>query len=85
MAPKHSEDFKREAVRIATHSGLARRQVASDLGVGLSNLWQVDAGLFKRTSCRRGRGTAPREWALAQRAPYSAGGEGSAKVEAFGK
>ncbi|MBQ4823957.1 hypothetical protein J4729_05255 [Leisingera sp. HS039] len=30
MAPKHSDDFKREAVRIATSSGLTRRQVASE-------------------------------------------------------
>nr|WP_157115672.1 IS3 family transposase [Ketogulonicigenium robustum] len=44
MAPKHSEDFKRDAVRIATHSGLTRRQVASDLGVGFSTLgkWMRD-------------------------------------------
>ena len=44
MAPKHNEDFKREAVRIATHSGLTRRQVASDLGVGFSTLgkWMRD-------------------------------------------
>ncbi len=44
MAPKHSEDFKREAVRIATHSGLTRRQAASGLGVGFSTLgkWRRD-------------------------------------------
>jgi len=44
MAAKHSDDFKREAVRIATHSGLTRRQVASDLGVGFSTLgkWMRD-------------------------------------------
>jgi transposase len=35
---KHSEEFKREAVRIALTSGLSRRRVASDLGVGLSTL-----------------------------------------------
>ena len=35
---KHTEDFKREAVRIALSSGLSRRRVASDLGVGLSTL-----------------------------------------------
>jgi putative transposase len=35
---KHTEDFKREAVRIALSSGLSRRRVASDLGVGLSRL-----------------------------------------------
>ena len=38
MAAIHSEEFKRDAVRIATSSGLTRRQVASDLGVGLSTL-----------------------------------------------
>lgn len=35
---KHTEDFKQEAVRIALSSGLSRRRVASDLGVGLSTL-----------------------------------------------
>ncbi len=38
MATIHSEEFKRDAVRIALTSGLTRRQVASDLGVGLSTL-----------------------------------------------
>ena len=35
---KHSEEFKQEAVRIALTSGLARKRVASDLGVGKSTL-----------------------------------------------
>lgn len=35
---KHTEDFKQEAVRIALTSGLSRRRVAADLGVGLSTL-----------------------------------------------
>ncbi len=35
---KHSEDFKREAVRIALSSGLSRERVAADLGVGKSTL-----------------------------------------------
>ena len=35
---KHTDDFKREAVRIALSSGLSRRRVASGLGVGLSTL-----------------------------------------------
>ncbi len=35
---KHTDDFKREAVRIALSSGLSQRRVASDLGVGLSTL-----------------------------------------------
>ena len=38
MAILHTDDFRREAVRIALTSGLTRRQVASDLGVGLSTL-----------------------------------------------
>jgi transposase len=35
MAPRHSDEFKRDAVRIAQSSGLTLRQVASDLGIGL--------------------------------------------------
>ena len=38
MVALHTDDFRREAVRIALTSGLARRQVASDLGIGLSTL-----------------------------------------------
>ena len=38
MAVIHSDEFKRDAVRIAQTSGLTRRQVASDLGVGFSTL-----------------------------------------------
>jgi transposase len=38
MARKHNDEFKREAVRIALTSGLTRRQVASDLGIGFSTL-----------------------------------------------
>ena len=38
MAAILSDEFKRDAVRIALTSGLTRRQVASDLGVGLSTL-----------------------------------------------
>ena len=36
MAAIHSDAFKRDAVRIALSSGLTRRQVASDFGIGLS-------------------------------------------------
>jgi len=35
---KHSEEFKREAVRIALTSGLPRERVAKDLGIGKSTL-----------------------------------------------
>ena len=38
MRRKHSEEFRREAVRIALTSGLTRRQVAADLGIGFSTL-----------------------------------------------
>jgi len=38
MSIKHTEEFKQEAVRLALCSGLPRRQVAEDLGVGLSTL-----------------------------------------------
>jgi len=38
MAPKHSEEFKRDAVSIALTNGLTRRQASSDLGVGMSTL-----------------------------------------------
>jgi len=38
MASAHSEEFKRDAVRIALTSGLTRRQASSDLGVGMSTL-----------------------------------------------
>ena len=38
MAAIHSDEFKRDAVRIALTSGLTRRQVASDLGIGHSTL-----------------------------------------------
>lgn len=34
MAATHREEFKRDAVRIALTSGLTKRQVASDLGLG---------------------------------------------------
>ena len=36
----HSEEFKRDAVRIALTRGLTCRQVASDLGMGVSTLKQ---------------------------------------------
>jgi len=44
MVMKHSEEFKREAVRIALTSGLTRKRVAADLGGGKSTLgkWVSD-------------------------------------------
>lgn len=35
---KHGREFQREAVRIALTSGLPRKRVAADLGIGLSIL-----------------------------------------------
>ncbi len=38
MGLKRTDEFRADAVRIALTSGLSRKQVASDLGVGLSTL-----------------------------------------------
>ncbi len=38
MATRHTDEFRRDAVRIAVTSGLTRPQVSSGLGVGLSTL-----------------------------------------------
>ncbi len=38
MADRYSDEFRREAVRIALTSELTRKQIASDLGVGFSTL-----------------------------------------------
>lgn len=35
---KHGKEFKREAVRLPRTSGLTRKLVAADLGIGLSTL-----------------------------------------------
>ena len=38
MASRPTEEFRAEAVRVALTSGLPRKQVASDFGVGFSTL-----------------------------------------------
>ena len=38
MAKRYTDEFRRDAVRIAISSGLTRPQISSDLGVGLSTL-----------------------------------------------
>lgn len=38
MSTVRTDEFRKDAVRIALTSGLSRRQVADDLGVGLSTL-----------------------------------------------
>jgi len=46
VAQRFDDDFKREVVRFAKTSGLPKRQVAADFGVGLSTLgkWIVKYG-----------------------------------------
>jgi len=38
MGLNRSEEFRKDAVRIALTSGLTRRQIADDLGIGMSTL-----------------------------------------------
>ena len=38
MGLKQTEEFRQDAVRIGLTSGLTRKQVADDLGVGMSTL-----------------------------------------------
>ena len=38
MGLKRTDEFREDAVRIALTSGLTRKQVANDLGVGMSTL-----------------------------------------------
>ena len=38
MGLKRTDEFRQVAVRIALTSGLSRKQVADDLGVGMSTL-----------------------------------------------
>ena len=38
MATRYTDEFRRDAVRIAPTGGLTRPQVSSDLGVGFSTL-----------------------------------------------
>jgi transposase len=38
MGTKRTVEFRQEAVRIALTSGLTRKQVASDIGIGFSTL-----------------------------------------------
>lgn len=38
MGPKPTSEFRQEVVRVALTSGLRRKQVASDFGIGFSTL-----------------------------------------------
>ena len=61
MGLNRTDGFRAETVRIALTSGLIRKQVASDLGVGLSTLnkWvtahPLRGRLFAEHNCREGR------------------------------
>ena len=48
MAAILSDEFKRDAAHIALTSGLTRRQVASDLGIGLSTLGKWVGAVLNR-------------------------------------
>ena len=50
---KRTEEFRQEAVRIALTSGLARKQVADDLGVGMSTLKNGSWHIGTLTWCRK--------------------------------
>lgn len=49
MSLKYCDEFKRDAVRIALTSGLTRRQVVSDLSIGLSTLGKWIASISDET------------------------------------
>jgi transposase len=53
MAKKYTDEFRADAVRMATTSGLTRPQLSSDLGVGVSTLnkWVQQHPLPGRVLC----------------------------------
>ena len=77
MASDPTPEFRAEAVRVALTSGLPRKQVAADFGVGFSTLsrWiQQDRRNPEKPSASRTRGCG-----AAQREPHASGGEGGVK------
>jgi len=55
MGTKHTVEFRQEAVRVVLTSGVTRKQVASDFGIGFSTLsrWvQQDRKTVFRTICQ---------------------------------
>ena len=62
MASDPTPEFRAEAVRVALTSGLPRKQVAADFGVGFSTLsrWiQQDRRNPEKPSASRGTGSHP--------------------------
>jgi transposase len=53
MGIRRTEEFRSEAVRIALTSGLSHKQVADDLGIGLSTLGKWISG-YKHTELMSG-------------------------------
>ncbi len=43
MGTKQSAEFRHEAVRVALTSGLTRKQVAADFGIGFSTIEPMDS------------------------------------------
>ena len=56
MGLKRTDEFRQDAVRIALTSGLTRKQVADDLGVGMSTLnkWITAHSLARQCMFERG-------------------------------
>ena len=63
MGLKRTDEFRQDAVRIALTSGLTRKQVADDLGVGMStlNIEPVQRHWFER-ACSRSPRTETWTW-----------------------
>ncbi len=63
MGLKRTDEFRQDAVRIALTSGLTRKQVADDLGVGMStlNIEHAKRRWFER-ECERSQRIEIRAW-----------------------
>lgn len=61
MAKRYTDEFRRDAVRMATTSGLTRPLLSSDLGVGLSagQLTTLNVGFQKGEQKMRTRSESP--------------------------
>ena len=53
MGLKRTDEFRKDAVRIALTSGPTRKQVADDLGVGMSTLTNGSLHIETQTWCRK--------------------------------
>jgi transposase-like protein len=53
MGLKRTDEFRKDAVRIALTSGLTRKQVADDLGVGMSTLTNGSQRIEAQMCCRK--------------------------------